>query len=89
MGDISDPAEKLESYLKGVDVLISTVLVMVDQKPLLLAAKNAGVGRVIPSDFASTAPKGAMFMHDIVCSLYPLVRCWVRSNDVHPNVIRN
>ncbi|KAJ8688905.1 hypothetical protein PTI98_012980 [Pleurotus ostreatus] len=65
VGDISDPAEKLESYLKGVDVLISTVLVMVDQKPLLLAAKNAGVGRVIPSDFASTAPKGAMFMHDI------------------------
>ncbi|KAG9225639.1 hypothetical protein CCMSSC00406_0007496 [Pleurotus cornucopiae] len=65
IGDISQSPEKLESYLKGVDVLISTVLVMVDQKPLILAAKKAGVGRVVPSDFGPTAPKGVMGMHDL------------------------
>ncbi|KAF7416103.1 hypothetical protein PC9H_002363 [Pleurotus ostreatus] len=65
IGDISESPEKLESYLKGVDVLISTVLVTVDQKPLILAAKNAGVGRVVPSDFGPTAPKGVMAMHDL------------------------
>ncbi|KDQ22609.1 hypothetical protein PLEOSDRAFT_16081, partial [Pleurotus ostreatus PC15] len=64
-GDISESPEKLESYLKGVDVLISTVPVMADQKPLFLAAKQAGVGRVVPSDFGPIAPKGVMNMHDI------------------------
>ncbi|KAF4588027.1 hypothetical protein EYR38_009988 [Pleurotus pulmonarius] len=38
---------------------------MVDQKPLILAAKKAGVGRVVPSDFGPTAPKGVMGMHDL------------------------
>ncbi len=66
IGDASESPEKLETYLKGVDVLISTVLVMVDQKSLILAAKKAGVGRVVPSDFGPTAPKGVMDMHDLV-----------------------
>ncbi|KAF4565676.1 hypothetical protein EYR36_002254 [Pleurotus pulmonarius] len=74
VGDISDSVEKLGSYLKGVDVLISTVLVMVDQKPLFLAAKNAGVGRVIPSDFASTAPKGVMFTNDIKLAIRDYIK---------------
>ncbi|KAL4258583.1 NAD(P)-binding domain superfamily protein [Pleurotus pulmonarius] len=64
IGDISDDAEELQSYLEGVDVLISLVPVMVDQKPLFLAAKKAGVRRVVPSDFGSTAPKGVSAMHD-------------------------
>ncbi|KAF4583777.1 hypothetical protein EYR40_002268 [Pleurotus pulmonarius] len=65
VGDISESPERLESYLKGVDVLISTVLITVDQKPLILAANNAGVGRVVPSDFGPTAPEGIMAMHDL------------------------
>ncbi|KAF7419610.1 hypothetical protein PC9H_002201 [Pleurotus ostreatus] len=56
------PSAKLQSYLGGVDVLISKVLMMVDQRPLLLAAKKAGVGRDVPSDFGPTA-RGVMFMH--------------------------
>ncbi|KDQ22610.1 hypothetical protein PLEOSDRAFT_163500 [Pleurotus ostreatus PC15] len=64
IGDTSESPEKLETYLKGVDVLISTVLIMVDQRPLILAAKKAGVGRVVPSDFGPTAPRGVMEMHD-------------------------
>lgn len=66
IGDVSESPEKLETYLKGVDVLISTVLIMVDQSPLILAAKKAGVGRVVPSDFGPTAPRGVMEMHDLV-----------------------
>ncbi|KAG9226874.1 hypothetical protein CCMSSC00406_0003453 [Pleurotus cornucopiae] len=65
IGDASDSPEKLESYLKGVDVLISTVTMMVDQKPLILAAKKAGVGRVVPSDFGPTVPKGVMALQDM------------------------
>lgn len=38
----------------------------VDQKPLFQAAKKVGVGRVIPSDFGPTAPRGVMAMHDFV-----------------------
>lgn len=53
--------------MEDVDVLISLVPVLVDQKPLFLAAKRAGVGRVVPSDFGSTAPKGVSTMHDAVC----------------------
>ncbi|KAF4565666.1 hypothetical protein EYR40_002264 [Pleurotus pulmonarius] len=74
IGDISESPEKLESYLKGVDVLISTVLVMVDQKPLILAAKKAGVGRVVPSDFGPTAPKGVMGMHDLKLGIRDYIR---------------
>ncbi len=74
IGDISEPEEKIEEFLKGVNVLISMVLVMVDQKPMLRAAKKAGVGRVIPSDFGPTAPKGVMEMHDFVSFLRILMR---------------
>ncbi|KIY67175.1 NAD-P-binding protein [Cylindrobasidium torrendii FP15055 ss-10] len=65
LGDLSDPVEKLEKALTGVDVVISTVLAMVDQRPLLLAASKVGVKRVVPSDFGPHAPRGAMYMNDI------------------------
>ena len=71
IGDVSDSPEKIEAYLQGVEVLISLVLPMVDQRPLLKAAKKVGVGRAIPSDFGPTAPPGVMDMHDAV-SLLPL-----------------
>ena len=67
VGDASDSPEKIEAFLQGVDVVISTIHQMfVDQRPLLLAAKKVGVGRVIPSDFGTTAPKGVMEIHDLV-----------------------
>lgn len=44
---------------------------MVDQKPLFRAAKNVGVGRVIPSDFGTVAPRGVMAVHDLVLPLPP------------------
>ncbi len=69
IGDIGEPEDKIEAFLKGVDVLISLVIAMIDQKPMLRAAKKAGVGRVVPSDFGPTAPKGVMEMHDLVSLL--------------------
>lgn len=64
VGDISDFSAKLQSYLEGVDVLIWTGFVTVDQRPLPMAAEKAGVGGVVPSDFGPTAPRGVMFTHD-------------------------
>lgn len=66
IGDISETVDKIEAFLQGVDVVISLVLAMVDQRPLIQAAKKAGVGRFIPSDFGPTAPRGVMAMHDLV-----------------------
>ncbi|KAH8804282.1 NAD(P)-binding protein [Flagelloscypha sp. PMI_526] len=64
-GDIlTDSAEKLEKILSGIDVLISTVLIRVEQRPLLLAAKKAGVKRVVPSDFGPYIPRGVTAMQD-------------------------
>ncbi|KAJ8507584.1 hypothetical protein ONZ45_g10067 [Pleurotus djamor] len=65
IGDITESPERIESHLQGVDIVISTVLAFVDQKPLIDAAKKAGVSRFIPSDFGPTAPRGSMSMHDL------------------------
>ena len=70
VGDISQSPEAIEAFLQGVDVLISLV-VTVDQKPLFKAAKKVGVGRAIPSDFGPTAPRGSMFMNDLVRLVVP------------------
>ncbi|KAH8825364.1 NAD(P)-binding protein [Flagelloscypha sp. PMI_526] len=64
-GDITtDDVEKLESLLSGMDILISMVLIFVDQRKLLLAAKKANVKRVVPSDFGPHIPPGVTRMHD-------------------------
>lgn len=75
IGDIAEASEKIEASLQGVDILISLVFAMLDQKPLLLAAKNAGVGRVVPSDFGPTAPPGVMDMHDVVSASLECCHC--------------
>ncbi|KIY63603.1 NAD(P)-binding protein [Cylindrobasidium torrendii FP15055 ss-10] len=53
VGDISESEEAIVGHLQGVDILISLVLAMVDQKPLFRAAKKVG-----------TQPRGIMDMHD-------------------------
>ncbi|KAJ7583234.1 hypothetical protein C8J56DRAFT_790643 [Mycena floridula] len=65
-GDIStDGVEKLKTLLAGVDVLIITVLAFVDQRHALLAAKETGVKRVIPSEFGPVIPRGVSDMVDL------------------------
>ncbi|GJJ09949.1 hypothetical protein Clacol_004173 [Clathrus columnatus] len=62
-GDVSkDSVPELEKVLEGVNVVLSLVSVAVlnDQKKLFQAAKNAGVDRVIPSDFATASLSGGV-----------------------------
>ncbi|POS68690.1 isoflavone reductase [Diaporthe helianthi] len=56
--DLRGPEDDLVSLLKGADVVISTVVatVLLDQIPLINAAKKAGVGRFIPCTFATACP---------------------------------
>lgn len=62
----SDSVETLKEALSGVDVLISVVTAeaILAQKPLLAAAKEAGVKRVIPCDFGTPGVRGVRDLHD-------------------------
>ncbi|EMD32157.1 hypothetical protein CERSUDRAFT_109048 [Gelatoporia subvermispora B] len=57
---------ELRDLLSDVDILISTVLfeLIREQKPLLTAAKNVGVKRVIPCDFGTPGKRGIRDLHD-------------------------
>ncbi|KAJ0104343.1 isoflavone reductase family protein [Diaporthe amygdali] len=56
--DLKGPADDLVGLLKGADVVISSInaTVLLDQIPLVDAAKKAGVGRFIPCTFATACP---------------------------------
>ena len=67
-GDVTDDYEKLRKVVEGVDILISAVyaLVVPLQRDIFRAAKEAGVKRVVPCDFATPGAKGVRSYHDIV-----------------------
>ncbi|KAH8832156.1 NAD(P)-binding protein [Flagelloscypha sp. PMI_526] len=78
-GDIAkDSPSLLLKHLEGIDFLISTVVPLVDQRPLLLAAKEAGVKRVVPSDFGPHIPKGVFWAQDLKLS----VRDFILENSI-------
>lgn len=58
--------EELKEVLTGVDTLISTTYfsAIMSQVRMFDAAKAAGVKRVVPDDFATSAPRGIMLLHD-------------------------
>jgi hypothetical protein len=60
--------EKLVDMLRGVDILVSVVAAeaIESQRPLFAAAKDAGVQRVVPSEFATPAEPGVMNLMDLV-----------------------
>ena len=64
-GDL-EGLDAIKEHLHGVDTLILTIIPMTPglQEALLIEAKNAGVKRVVPSDFGPTAPAGVMMLHD-------------------------
>ncbi|KAL1745252.1 hypothetical protein HDZ31DRAFT_73709 [Schizophyllum fasciatum] len=68
--------DELVKLLAGTDILISTIhaLALEAQRPLFAAAKEAGVQRVVPDDFASHAPPGVMFMNDIKLGIREYIR---------------
>lgn len=60
--------ERHKATLADVDILISAVTgtAILRQKNVILAAKEAGVKRVIPCDFATPGAKGVRELHDQV-----------------------
>lgn len=67
--DLTGPEDDLVSLLKGADVVISTIVAtaLLDQIPLINAAKKAGVGRFIPCTFATACPPaGVMKLREMV-----------------------
>ncbi|KAI0628434.1 NAD-P-binding protein [Trametes polyzona] len=66
LGDLKDGVPKLKEVLSGVSVLISAVSgsLISAQADLFRAAKEAGVQRVVPCDFATPGKRGVRELHD-------------------------
>ena len=66
---------ELKAALAGVDYIVSGVAseVLEIQRPLFRAAKEAGVKRIIPSDFGTACPPGVRNLHDKVGPHIPIV----------------
>ncbi|KZT03603.1 NAD(P)-binding protein [Laetiporus sulphureus 93-53] len=72
----SDSIEKLKDALSGVDILISSVIAfaILDQKPLLAAAKEVGVKRVVPCDFATPGKHGVRELNDTKLEIHDYIK---------------
>ncbi|KZT03606.1 NAD(P)-binding protein [Laetiporus sulphureus 93-53] len=72
----SDSVEKLKEALSGVDILISSIngFAILDQKPLLAAAKEVGVKRVIPCDFATPGKRGVRELNDTKLEIHDYIK---------------
>ncbi len=68
VGALTDDYEKLKQQLQGVDVLISAVdaWVLGKQREIFRAAKEVGIQRVVPCDWATPGAKGVRFIADVV-----------------------
>ena len=68
LGDIDDSHEELKKHLEGVDIVISVVLfsAIPKQRGLVRAAKEVGVKRFIPCDWATPGAKGVRDIQDTV-----------------------
>lgn len=68
---MTDDFEKLKEYLQGVDILISSVdaRVIGEQREIFRAAKEVGVKRVVPGNWATPGAKGVRLLTDVVRSL--------------------
>jgi len=67
--DLDGPVDSIASLLTGVDVVISGLTLLQYQQELNLAsaAKQAGVGRFVPSFFGPVSPPaGAMYLREKV-----------------------
>lgn len=71
---------QLVNELRGVDAVVSTVVAfeLLIQKPLAKAAKEAGVNRFIPCDWATACVPGEMQLHDLVgINFETNLMCWI------------
>ncbi|KAH9941009.1 hypothetical protein B0H21DRAFT_557417 [Amylocystis lapponica] len=76
-GDIeTDTVDKLKAVLSGADTLISTVdaASIGRQRSIITAAKEAGVKRVIPCDFATPGARGLRALMDDKLDIHDFVK---------------
>lgn len=67
--DLTGPEEDLKAILTDMDVVISAVnaTAILNEIPLINAAKSAGVGRYVPCFFATVVPpNGVLRLRDVV-----------------------
>ncbi|RPD53606.1 NAD(P)-binding protein [Lentinus tigrinus ALCF2SS1-6] len=76
VGDFTDDFEKLKQYLHGVDILISAVDagVVGAQREIFRAAKEVGVQRVVPCDWATPSAKGVILINDLKLEIREYLR---------------
>ena len=68
LGDLKDGIPKMKEDLDGVEIVIRRVLAWIldEKKELFRAAKEVGVKRVVPCDFATPGKPGVRDLHDTV-----------------------
>ncbi|KAL1699444.1 hypothetical protein EV121DRAFT_216208 [Schizophyllum commune] len=68
--------DELVALFKGADIVVSalTAYLLDAQRPLFAAAKDAGVKRVVPCDWSSHAPPGAMLLQDMKYDIQKYIR---------------
>ncbi|KXS09253.1 NAD(P)-binding protein [Gonapodya prolifera JEL478] len=61
-GTTKDTEQEIRAWLKGVDIVVSTVVYsdLLSQRDVVRIAKEVGVKRFIPSDFSTHCPPGVM-----------------------------
>ena len=62
----SSSHDQLVEEFRGVNAVLSTIIDFQLQKPLAKAAKEAGVTRFVPSDWATACVRGPLRIHDMV-----------------------
>ena len=68
VGDLTDDYAELKEHLQGVDILISAVdgRIITQQRDIIRAAKEVGVQRVVPCEWATPGKKGFYVITDMV-----------------------
>ncbi|KAL1694006.1 hypothetical protein GGG16DRAFT_88029 [Schizophyllum commune] len=68
--------DELVALFTGADIVVSalTAYLLDTQRPLFAAAKDAGVKRVVPCDWSSHAPPGAMLLQDMKYDIQNYIR---------------
>ncbi|RPD76846.1 NAD-P-binding protein [Lentinus tigrinus ALCF2SS1-7] len=76
VGSLTDDYEKLKQVLKGVDILVSAVdfRVLGEQRELFRAAKEVGVQRVVPCDWATPGARGVRVLTDKKLEIHDYVK---------------
>ncbi|KAI0800420.1 NAD(P)-binding protein [Fomes fomentarius] len=76
VGDIDDSHEQLKKYLDGVDILVSAVAyyAVPKQRGIIRAAKEVGVKRIVPCDFATPGAKSVRDIHDTKFAIHEFIQ---------------